>query len=310
MADWTLKTRNDTKRGRPGLEFCDLSESGKRKRTAADRASKCTEELVFSAQMALRKSGQRDAADFSKARQCKETPDPQPHALPPTESHRFSDDEALALIDQADLTKEQYIYIRTCMLAHGVDVLPCYDYVRRAKERCYPQDSESITVTESQMGISVQREGLFRQICRFSKAQMPQTSRFFGNGEYNQKPDEELTEGTIILTAAVPLQIIAQPENGPPYLLYQTDRPGSPRNCRPLRLLFRKETKEVVKEIKEQTQSQIDSLIPVQVVLESGKEVTIRHKAVLSMIDGKINSILCDTGAQNCTVCLAKPSMS
>ncbi|KAK3924634.1 Serine/threonine-protein kinase Nek6 [Frankliniella fusca] len=173
--------------------------------------------------MSLRKSGQRHTVDFLKGTQC--TPVPQREAPPPSASRRFSDDEALALIDQVDLTKDQYIYIRACLLAHGVDVLPCYDYVRRAKERCYPPEPGSVTVTESEMRIGVQR-------------------------------------------------------HGPSYLLYQTDRPGSPRNCRPLRLLFQKETKEVVKKIKEHIQSQINDLVPVQIHLKSGREVTIRHKDV------------------------------
>ncbi|KAE8740590.1 hypothetical protein FOCC_FOCC013890 [Frankliniella occidentalis] len=91
--------------------------------------------------------------------------------------------------------------------------------------------------------------------------------------------------------------------------MYQNDRPGSPRHCRPIQLQFRKETKPVIKVIHKNVQSQIKNLVPVEITLPNSSSLTLRHKAVLSMIDGKINSTLTDDGNQTCNVCKAVPSM-
>ena len=54
-------------------------------------------------------------------------------------------EEALALIEEADLSKTQYHMIHTQAKKRNADIYPAYDNLVKSKEECYPH---SIKVTE------------------------------------------------------------------------------------------------------------------------------------------------------------------
>ena len=66
---------------------------------------------------------------------------------------KYSEDEALCLLIDAQLSKRQYTTIRLQAKAKGADIYPAYKNVRAAKERCYP---DPVTATESGCEVGLQ----------------------------------------------------------------------------------------------------------------------------------------------------------
>ena len=60
----------------------------------------------------------------------------------------LTQDEALAVLVEADLSKYQYTLIRLVLKSKHADVLPPYDQILEAKGRCYPP-KEDIEISES-----------------------------------------------------------------------------------------------------------------------------------------------------------------
>lgn len=68
---------------------------------------------------------------------------------------RHSDDEALALIEDAKLSKYQYEIIREKAKAINSDIYPSYKSLEEARKRCYPSQS-AFTVSEDGVSVNLQ----------------------------------------------------------------------------------------------------------------------------------------------------------
>jgi len=115
--------------------------------------------LSYAAQMSLRKSGNVDSAYVIKNITC----------TTPTRASKYkksfkdsknkikviSNDEALSLIIEAQLTKHQYNLIRTQAKKHGCNIYPAYYLLRYAKNECYP-DKSCLQITESCAEVKLQ----------------------------------------------------------------------------------------------------------------------------------------------------------
>jgi hypothetical protein len=66
----------------------------------------------------------------------------------------YSDYEAISLLVEAQLSKQQYNTIRLQAKTKGRNIYPSYNKVRAAKERCYP---DSIIVTEDEREVKLQQ---------------------------------------------------------------------------------------------------------------------------------------------------------
>jgi len=66
---------------------------------------------------------------------------------------KYSEDEALCLLIDAQLSKRRYTTIRLQAKAKGANIYPAYNNVRAAKERCYP---DPVTATESGCEVGLQ----------------------------------------------------------------------------------------------------------------------------------------------------------
>lgn len=71
------------------------------------------------------------------------------------------------------------------------------------------------------------------------------------------------------------------------YIIWENPRPSSTRFCRPIKYLFKKETKESTKEEVEDIEMQIDKLLATNVT-HNGINLNIQHKLIFSMVDGKV----------------------
>jgi len=66
---------------------------------------------------------------------------------------KYSEDESLCLLTDAQLSKRQYTTNRLQAKAKGADIYPAYNNVRALKERCYP---DPVTATESGCEVGLQ----------------------------------------------------------------------------------------------------------------------------------------------------------
>jgi len=126
--------------GRPEVPFNDCSDRSKRRKTQDLLVKNSTETLSYATSMALRKSGNEDAAKLvkevtlttpkraqkiRKSWKCKKT-DTTPSVM--------STDEALSLIITASLSKYQYNQLQSNALKHNHNLYPAYNQVLAAKK--------------------------------------------------------------------------------------------------------------------------------------------------------------------------------
>ncbi|KAK3924793.1 Initiator protein NS1, partial [Frankliniella fusca] len=127
------------------------------------------------------------------------------------------------------------------------------------------------------------------------------------HAERKQQSDEPIEETSIILTAAVPLQLYCKIDNETRQILWQNRRPSSTRLCRPIQILNEKESKLFVKEHTAALKAQMKALEPSTVQLSPEHAVVVTHKPYMTMIDGKVKSYITDKAAQTCGICDTTP---
>ena len=114
---------------------------------------------------------------------------------------------------------------------------------------------------------------------------------------------------SVLLTAISVLQLRIVREGLPPQVLWKNPTPSSVRFCKPLRLQFKKETDESLKEKERYVLNQIESLESSRVTEVPGKILKVHHKFSMTMIDGKCRNVLTDTASfARCTACNATPN--
>jgi hypothetical protein len=133
-------------RGRPQQLFGEASSKTKKRRTKSLVRKTSQEELVFATKTSLLRMGRRSAAELvsqatefspGRALRIKKTVQKVNAADPIVP---YSDDEALAFMIDARLTKESYIMTRVGAKERGADIYPSYIRIMEAKKRCYPAD--------------------------------------------------------------------------------------------------------------------------------------------------------------------------
>lgn len=324
---------NESSIGRPSIPFAESSDRSKRRKTENLRQNFSTEELTFSAQMKLRDAGRNDAAKLvheatdtspSRASKIRRAWMTKPPPLPVS----YTEDEALAFIVQAKLSKNQYLMVRQGGKERNVNIYPPYDLIRQAKKRCYPPP-ECITVTETRG--KVQLQGLLDHTAqRLSTLQkevivslpsdvsmkMVLLSKWgcdgsSGHGEYKQRTSDgiECSDSSLFASSLVPLLLYTiKNDTAEQVPIWKNPRPSSTRYCRPIHLQFVSETPATIRNEITSTENEIASLKLTEICLDE-KDVTIQHKLVLSMIDGKVSNVITNTASsQRCSICGATPS--
>ena len=203
--------------------------------------------------------------------------------------------EALALIINLNLTKEQYQILRTGAQARGHDLYPSYYQVRISKKNFYPKN---ILITEQKCEVPLQ--DLLEQTCRSIVEGIPcETDHnenrhltlickwgFDGSSGYTsyKQVRQEYTppraEESLFTTSLVPLRLINQQSQE---IIWKNPQPASKRYCRPIRLQWLHETDEISRQEQEAVTEQIKNLTPVHSVLG-----TIDFDLHLTMVDGKV----------------------
>lgn len=124
---------------------------------------------------------------------------------------------------------------------------------------------------------------------------------------YKQKysdNDATKSDANLFAICLVPLRLSAS--NG--LIMWQNPRPSSTRFCRPIKLIFKKETSELVKKEIGTIEKEIDEIQPTISEL-SGHQIFINHSFKLTMIDGKTFGVISESSTQSCGVCGATPKI-
>ncbi|CAH0552472.1 unnamed protein product [Brassicogethes aeneus] len=126
-------------KGRPSKEFSELSDRSKRRQTMELRLNVLLDKLTYATQMSQRAAGNNDTAKIlitnSPTMAAKFRRSASVNSQTNT-THKHTPQEALAILVEANLTMSQYEVIHQA----NRDIYPCYKYVQKAKQDCYPQN--------------------------------------------------------------------------------------------------------------------------------------------------------------------------
>ncbi|XP_030849802.1 uncharacterized protein LOC115927723 [Strongylocentrotus purpuratus] len=246
---------------------------------------------------------------------------------------KFSSEEALSLLVETGMTKQAYQTTRLAAKGKNADIYPPYNEIRKAKEKCYPND---ISVTEDSGKVPLQSllDHTALRIIQEQKDTITQVIENLeedeqfncelvckwgfdgssGHSEYKQKSTAgTLDDSSIFCTTLVPLQLKVKDS-----ILWQNPVPSSSRFCRPIHLQFKKETTELSQEEYRSVQDEIKKLQPMNVSLDIDYElaadlnrnynIQINYELHFTMVDQKVVNALTETKSSlRCYVCGATP---
>lgn len=319
----TTSSRNSG--GRPGLSFAESSERSKRRKVCKLREEHGTDELSLAVRMSLRSEGAVAAAKVIEDVTTKSPTRADKYRASMTNKHeekKMSPDVALALLLDSALTRAQYQNIRSTAIACNSHIFPSYRDVLRAKKFCYQEDMHF-----SETCAEVALQSLLNHTCyRIIQMQHDVIDQLdadicknlllvvkwgsdgsSGQSEYKQSfADESSTDSNVLLTSLVPLQLSGfNAETQSNIIVWQNSRPSSPWFCRPIRLQFKRETKESTIEEKRFVDEQIESLTKFD-TFQDGKSVGVNFKLIFTMIDGKVCNVVTETtSSMRCYLCKA-----
>lgn len=122
--------------------------------------------------------------------------------------------------------------------------------------------------------------------------------------EYSSTKWDNRSEMSLFSTVIVPLRIVDEFLN----VIWASPSPQSDRFCRPIRLQFRKETKELVIEEHQRMCEQI-SLLQSFIYEHKGRLISVKFNMIEAMLDGKcLNFVLGNESTQRCPVCFETSS--
>lgn len=295
--EYILLSRESSDRGRPRLSFVECSERTKRRRIAD-----------------LAKLDDSAADDLRSA--CSK---PNVSIIPAKES------EVISLIAEANLTKHQYQLIRSfCNNKIGNHFFPCYDNILKEKQKSYP---DQMSVSESEAEVELQSL-LDHTASRILELQSDVTNNLdesckqltligkwgfdgsSGQSEYKQKfENNNLEDSSLFVTSYVPLQLILKSNNEEEHkIIWKNPRPSSTRYCRPIRIQFKKESVNLIKNEESYFKNKIEQLTPTEFKTHTNRKFYVDHVLQFTMVDGKVCNALTETSSAKCYICQAKPT--
>lgn len=262
---------------------------------------------------------------------------------------RYSPDEALALFIQGRYTKFSYTIMQTGAKNRSAPIYPSYPLVLGAKKQCYPID-ESVIITETSAQVTLQGlldhtsqrlalslESVLKSnafctdlilFCKWgcdgSSGHSNYKQRFYvedgqlqsGAGDEDDDEDENReeqaadkipTDSAVYSIGLVPLQLKTNDDSK---IIWHNKRSSSPRFCRPIKIVFEKETTLQTRRQIADIESQIKDLQPT-IIYVGGNNSThrIHYNLKMTMVDGKTISAYTGKSAQTCSICGATPKI-
>lgn len=252
--------------GRPLKTFMDSRIRSKTSKVSPLVQNNTKEELLVAASVSFYKSGKRNAAQILKV--LNKSPNRSSKmkrvlSCSPLTPTSYTPEEALALYVDGRYTKNSYILMQSGAKSRNANIYPSYNVLREAKKRCYPEKSSmSATDVSAEVGlqalvdhtvrriVEVQKEVITKAITESSIRTFNMTYKWgcdgsSGHSNYKQKfseSDENKTDEYLFAVCLVPLQLKVCD-----IVVWQNPRPSSTRFCRPIKILFEKETDLLIK---------------------------------------------------------------
>lgn len=311
---------NQSKRGRPTIPFVESNERTKRKKTEELRKSTPIAELSYATQMGFRATGNTEASKLLKEIT---TSSPQRASKYKKayktslqkEPCKMSGEDALALLVDAKLSRHQYSIIRQS----NPDRFPSYKVLQAEKKKCYPND---IKVNETSAQVPLQallnhtverlitvQENVLSLLSNEELGKLQLMTKWgfdgsSGHSSYKQAfHGSQASDSAVFITSIVPLRLVCDPDGRNQKIVWQNPRPSSTRYCRPLKIAFMKESSEVSVAEKNRVDTEIQQLQNSELNFH-GRFISVSHKMIFAMIDGKIcNALTKTTSTQKCYIC-------
>jgi hypothetical protein len=116
-----------------------------------------------------------------------------------------------------------------------------------------------------------------------------------------------MDDSSLFATTLVPLQLTNNQNPSLPY--WHNKRAQSPNFCRPIKLQFAKEDRDLIRRENMVMQHQISQLQPVQINLGEERKINVNFQMHMTLIDGKVLNHITNTNSmQRCPLCNARPS--
>lgn len=223
------------------------------------------------------------------------------------------------MIIDANLSTHQYNIIREQGNSIVRNMYPSYHTVKQTREQCYPTD---ISGTETVVDIKLQSliDHTIQRLCitqkdGFETFQNAEDLTFLmkwgcdgaQQSRYKQKfSSEDESDASLFSFSLVPIQLYGQ-INDLKKILWQNPAPSSSRYCRPIKLIFAKESADFILTEVKSIEAQVQSLVATTVEIGG---FSVNPSLILTMIDGKICSALSEfTSSQSCFTCGATPKI-
>lgn len=306
------------KPGRPKKSFEDVCDRSKRRKTKDLREQVSVEELTYAAGVSQGTSGNKDASKIIKELMASPTRATKLRKVisstkKQTTVKKYTPAEALAIFVEGDFTRRQWEIIHRS----GKAIYPCYSVIQMAKIECYPEE-ESIHVTETSAEVKLQALlnhtalRLYKYIAEVvntscteeEKQNMVLISKWGCDGsqqtQYKQKFENHGdSDANIFQSSLVPLRLSVIIEEEEKKIIWQNPVPSSVRFCRPIRIRFINETKDITKQEIQYIENQAEQLQETEI---DGSKI--KHKLLLTMIDGKVCNAATDTSStMRCYIC-------
>ncbi|CAG7663603.1 unnamed protein product, partial [Allacma fusca] len=127
----------------------------------------------------------------------------------------------------------------------------------------------------------------------------------YKQGYANSSSASSNDDASLFVTTMIPL--VLENKNGIEY--WRNTTPQSTRFCRPVRILFAKETKALIESERAVLSSEVSNLKNVSIVLQNGHMIEVVFELYLTIIDGKVLSVLNGVASSMCCpICGAKPN--
>lgn len=247
----------------------------------------------------------------------------------------LSADEALAFLVSADLTRDSYQKTRNIAIQRHANLFPSYRKVLAAKKNCYPknviyEEAKAEVPLQDLLDHAVQRlvlndkvqNGINNVKDLFEPKLILNGKWGFdgatGQSKYKQRiNNEQDTDASLFCTTFIPIDlsfenVVSADSKEALMSVWTNPQPSSTSLCMPLRIQYKKENFDVLREEKEYYDQQINELkdTQIQFVNDLGETVqlTVSYCLKLTMIDGKAANAICNNKASvSCNICGCTP---
>lgn len=235
---------------------------------------------------------------------------------PQTSNFSLTPYQALALYLDLDLSERKYKLLRS--VVNGMsdterNIFPSLYTLRQTQNMLLP----NIYSTENSAEVELQAL-LNSTACSITKIVNLQETRELqlickwgfdgssGHSQYKQLfSDTSCTDEFLFLVAMVPLRLrdIQTKKD-----IWVNPSPSSILYCRPLKFIFQKENKELVRNEEQKIMEKINSLDQFDIKFNNGQTCSVVYNMLFTMMDGSVSNILSDTNATSkCIICQATP---